>query len=64
MAGIYPAITPETRLYRCVYVLEGKRRETLAGSHERAQRVMKIYLSQGSVAWIEEMPALDDDIPF
>ena len=64
MAGIYPAITPETRLYRCVYIFEGERIETLAGSHERAQRVMKIYLSQGSVAWIEEMPALDDGIPF
>jgi len=64
MAGIYTAITPQTRLYRCVCMREGERTETLAGSHERAQRVMKIYLSQGLVAWIEEMPALDDDVPF
>tara|TARA_R110002074_G_scaffold136579_1_gene281335 strand:+ start:328 stop:522 length:195 start_codon:yes stop_codon:yes gene_type:complete len=64
MAGIYPAITPETRLYRCVYIREGERIETLAGSYERAQRVMKIYLSEGLVAWTEEVPALDDDIPF
>ena len=64
MAGVYPAITPETRLYRCICVLEGERIETLAGSHERAQRVMKIYLSEGLVAWTEEVPALDDDIPF
>ena len=64
MAGTYPAITPETRLYRCVYIREGERIETLAGSYESAERAMKIYLSEGLAAWIEEVPALDDDIPF
>ena len=51
-------------MYRCAYIREGERIETLAGSYERAQRVMKIYLSEGLVAWTEEVPALDDDIPF
>ena len=64
MAGIYAAITPQTRLYRCVYIREGERIETLAGSYESAERAMKIKLSLGLAAWMEEMPALDDDVPF
>tara|TARA_R100000008_G_scaffold85329_1_gene74961 strand:+ start:598 stop:786 length:189 start_codon:yes stop_codon:yes gene_type:complete len=52
------------RIYRCVWVLGGKIVKDNGGSHTRALQAMRMRLAQGFAAWIEEMPSLDDDIPF
>ena len=53
-----------TVLYRCVWVERGKTIKDNAGSHKRASLGMEAKLSLGFAAWIEELPPLDDDVPF
>jgi len=64
MAGVYPAITPEFRLYRDVWYQDGEEREGTIKTLQGASEAMQRRLSLGFPAWIVEVPMTDDDVPF
>mgnify|MGYP003629124319 len=51
-------------LYRCVWVDEGEEKKGYAGGLMRVLATMRAQLAAGRAAWIEEVPPLDDDVPF
>tara|TARA_Y100001963_G_scaffold157419_1_gene253604 strand:+ start:43 stop:225 length:183 start_codon:yes stop_codon:yes gene_type:complete len=51
-------------LYRCAWIDEGEKKKGYAGSLQHAMKTMRAQLVAGRAAWIEEVPPLDDDVPF